>query len=379
MLTKAVADKTVWNGTKSHVIKDEVVSGLYFRVNRDSKSFFVRFSFQGRQVSRSIGQYGIVTLDQARQIARKLLGKVAEGIDPTRTDDQKPTFQTLIDKYLELHAKPHKESWEHDQWRIKNHVPNSWKSRPLVEISRMDVTELLKAVGKKHPITSNRLARLLSKMFECAREWGMFPENQRNPAEKIKLFKETQRDRYVKTDEMPGLIAEINAYPIPQVRNTLWMIILTGCRKTEILSMKWEDVDLKRKELRVPKTKSGKVHYVPLSERAVEILQSISTVKGNPYVMTGRWKGHYQKIDKQWAEIRKNAKMKDIHIHDLRRTVGSWLANQGKSLHIIGRLLNQSSPKVTEIYARLADKTKREAIDNYTEELLEVISKKENE
>lgn len=375
ILTNRTANQTEWNGSSWHVLTDEDVPGLFLRIRRDSKTFMIRYSIRGKKHKLAIGRLNPLTLEKARRIAREMLGKVAQGIDPRFADvDGGATMKKLLQSYMDLHARPLKKSWKEDDWRIKKYIPASWLPRPSGEISRLEVLELFRKVGEKYPYAANRLLRLLHKVFEYGRECDLFPENQRNPAEKIPLFHEEKRERYVTPREIPALIKAINEHPSERARAALWLIILTGCRKNEIIGAKWEDVDFDRNELRLPKTKSGRSHHVPLCEDAMKIIGKLKRRRHNSFLLGGKGSGTYTGIDDAWLKVRTDAEMPDIRIHDLRRTIGSWLASSNVSLHTIGRLLNHSSPKVTEVYARLADTTKREAVENFSRQLNEALS-----
>jgi integrase len=208
-------------------------------------------------------------------------------------------------------------------------------------------------------------------MFSLAEQWGYVPEGHPNPAKGIKRFREKSRDRFVTEAEFPRLREAINAEEDVYVRSAIWLCLFTGARKTEILSRKWEDVDLDRKEMRLKDTKAGRDHVVPLSQPALEILGSIPRQQGNPYIFPGGKKGEPRKdFRPQWDQIRERAGLQDITFHDLRRTVGSWLAIGGSSLVLIGKVLNHSSPSTTKIYARLLDDAARDPLEELAQQFL---------
>jgi integrase len=207
-------------------------------------------------------------------------------------------------------------------------------------------------------------------MFELARRWGFVPENAANPARGVDKFKEQKRDRWVKPEELPRLAAAIGQDPNLYARAALWLYLLTGVRKTELLTTRWADVDLARGELRLPETKAGRTHYVPLSPPAVALLRALPREAGNPYLLPGLKPGsHLVNIEKPWRRVRKVAGVEDVRLHDLRRTVGSWLAQAGSSLPLIGRVLNHTDPKTTAIYARLGDDPARRALAEHAERI----------
>jgi integrase len=149
------------------------------------------------------------------------------------------------------------------------------------------VAALHSKVGKRGPYEANRVLALLSKMFELARRWGYVPEDHVNPARDIDRFKEQKRDRYVTPAELPHLAAAINAEPNESARNALWLYLLTGARKSELLKARWDDVDTERAELRLADTKAGRTHYIPLSGPALALLREIPRQHGNPYILPG--------------------------------------------------------------------------------------------
>jgi len=219
-------------------------------------------------------------------------------------------------------------------------------------------------------------------MFELARRWGFVPEDHSNPARDIDRFKEEKRDRYITPAELPRLAQAINEEPNQTARFALWLYLLTGARKSELLRAEWSHVDWDRSELKIPDTKAGRVHYVPLSGPALALLREIPRVDSNPYILVGRGPRsatteekaqthtHLINISKPWDRVRKAAGVEDVRLHDLRRTVGSWLAQAGNSLHLIGRVLNHSNPSTTAVYARFGEDSVRAALEQHGARLM---------
>lgn len=355
--------------------KGEALSGFGVRVYPSGKKSFVLFyRLKGRQHIRVIGQYGPLTLDQARDRAQKDLAAVLDGKDPLE-EKQKArrgtSFRDLCAAYIERHAKQHKKSWVEDQRRIDKYLAPALGSLRIDAITRADVAKLHDAVGQQYPYMANRCIEQLSKMFELAKVWGYVEETHINPAKGIQAFNEVRRDRWVKPDELPRLAKAINSETNLYGRQGLWLYLLTGLRRDELLNAKWDDVDWDRKELRVVETKAGRTHYVPLSEPALAVLQELPEQTGNPYILPGARQGqHLVNIEKIWQRVRQAADVKDVRLHDLRRTVGSWLAQSGNSLHLIGRVLNHSNQSTTAIYARFAQDHVREALEEHGSKLM---------
>jgi integrase len=136
--------------------------------------------------------------------------------------------------------------------------------------------------------------------------------------------------------------------------------------------MRWEDVNLARGEWRIPHTKAGRPHLLPLPNLLVATLGSLRKVNGNPFVFQGHnGAAHVQNIKRTWHRVRIKAGLPDVRFHDLRRTVGSWLAASGESLQLIGKVLNHRDVCTTAIYARLDLNPVRQALERNAAKMLE--------
>lgn len=376
-LTKRLIDSFTYEGSNGRrdVRWDAAMPGFGVRIYpNERKAFVLSYRVEGRKRLMTLGNYGILTLDQARDQARAHLVSVIDGKDPLeqrRRAAQGETFKDLSVAYLERHAKAHKKSWKDDERRINKYLLPLWGNLKVGHIKRADVAALHGKIGKQHPYEANRVLELISKMFSLARRWGFVEDDTLNPASDIDHYKEHKRDRWVKPEELPRLMAAIDQEQNLYARAALWLYLLTGVRKSELLKACWEDVDMERRELRLPETKAGNTHYVPLSEAALSLLRKLPRVEGNPYLLPGRVEGHHLvNIDKPWQRVRRAAGIEDVRLHDLRRTVGSWLAQAGNSLHLIGKVLNHSSPSTTAIYARFGHDQVRQALEDHGKRLL---------
>jgi integrase len=278
----------------------------------------------------------------------------------------------LAELYLERHSKPRNKTWREDKRRFDTYIVPELGRHAIAAISRADVAALHAKVGRRGKYEANRVLALVSSMFARAAEWGLLAEGAPNPARGVEPFRERARDRWIRPSEMPRLAQAIAAEPNVYVRAAIWLYLLTGVRKGELLRARWSDVDFERAELRLPETKSGEPHVVPLSSVALRVLSEIPRQAGNPYILPGAKRGtHLVNIGKNWRRIREAAGCADVRLHDLRRTVGSWLATAGASLHLVGTVLNHADTDTTRIYARLADDAARRALEEHAARLLE--------
>jgi len=378
-LTKSYIDKLTYS-KRNHVHDihwDESLPGFGLRVYPSGKKVFViHYRVKGRKHYKLVARYGTMTLEQAREAAKREFVVIMDNKDPLearRKSQATIPFKELCEIYIERYAKQHKKTWFEDLRRNEKYLLPAFRAVRIDAITRADCGTLHGSLGLKYPYGANRCLEQLSKMFELAREWGYLPENHSNPARGIKAFREKQRDRWVRPDEMPKLAEAINNEKNFYGRQAIWLYLLLGVRRTELLTAKWTDIDWDREELRLEETKNGKVHYVPLSRPAIAILRSLPVMDGNPYILPGAKSGqHLVGIQNIWERIRAEAGVEDVRLHDLRRTLGSWLAQAGNSLHLIGRVLNHSSQSTTAIYARFAQDNVREALENHGEKLMSI-------
>jgi integrase len=382
-LTKTVIDKAVYRGKDGSrdVRWDAAIKGLGLRIYPDGqKAFVLSYRINGRKRLMTIGRFGVLTVDEARKLAKTYQVDILKGIDPLGEKHKvrdEMTFKELAGKYLD-HAKVHNApSWKNFEWNINKHLLPAWETRKLTAIKKGDMSALHSRIGSTHPYAANRVLALIGRMFSLAALWGYVPEDHPNPARGIQKFKEQGRDRWVTPEELPTLAEAINKNQNPFVRAAFWLFMLTGCRRSELLGAKWEDVDFDRCELRIPKTKSGRVHYVPLSDQAMRILKALPRFKENPHIFPGRkHEQPLQGIKRHWQKVKEAAGLLDVHLHDLRRTCGSWLATSGESLNLIGKILGHSTPRVTQVYARLAENKVKTALEEHGRRLIAAAEKR---
>lgn len=380
-LTKRLIDSFEYSrGTD--VRWDESIPGFGVRIYPSGKkAFILRYRAQGRKRLLTLGRFGAdLTLEQARDKAKAHRVSVREGKDPLEERkklSQGKNFKELWDKYIQDYAKAHKKTWATDEKRLKRHIPASWKGRMAAFITREDVSSLHAKIGADTPYEANRLLALLHVMFDKARIWYFVPKDFENPASDVKKYREKKRNRFVTKEELPALAKAIDGEESIYIRSALWLYLLTGLRKEELLRAKRKDIDWGRGMLRLPDTKSGDEQWATISSAALAILRAIPAQDKNPYFFPGRLKGqHLVNIDKAWRRVRKAAGVEDLRLHDLRRSVGSWLTQTGVDLNVIRSALRHSNISTTLTYARLGDDPARAAMEAHGESILAVAGKR---
>ena len=194
--------------------------------------------------------------------------------------------------------------------------------------------------------------------MNLAEAWGLRLTGS-NPARHIKKYREQKRERYLTRQELQHLGAVLadpktKAVESPFVIAAIGLLVLTGARLTEILTLRWDHVDLAHQVLRLPDSKTG-AKLIYLNTAAINLLRTMPRMAGNPYVIAGKNRGaRLINLQKPWRRIRAKANLTDVRIHDLRRSFASVAAGTGMSLPMIGKLLGHSQPATTARYAHLA-------------------------
>ncbi|MBP6951530.1 MAG: tyrosine-type recombinase/integrase [Alphaproteobacteria bacterium] len=315
-----------------------------------------------------IGVHGTITTEEARDLAKKRLGQVAHGEDPTEQKKQLSnlaTVEELANNYLERYGyKKRPKSLQEDQKLLQNIILPALGRLKVIYITRRELEALHKHY-QDTPYQANRALSLLSKMFNLAMSWGWRNDN---PATNIQKYQEEKRDRWLDQEELDRLWEVLDRHSGHMTTYVFKFLILTGARKGEALGATWDQFDLEKGVWTKPShlTKQKKKEHLPLSEKAVEVLQIVKkrTPKGSVYVFPGRIEGEpLKEIKTFWKTALKEAKLENIRIHDLRHTHASHLVSSGLSLSIVGKLLGHTQASTTQRYAHLADEPLRQAAE----------------
>ncbi len=383
---------------------DDDIRGFGLKVTPAGRKIFIlqyRISGLGRSgVTKrlTLGEYGALTPDEARRLAKRELGRVAQGDDPAGERTARKgasTVKELGTAYLEDVEVRRKPGTFQEYTRLwKKHVLPALGTKQVAEVSVVDIRRLHRSMSET-PYVANRVAAMLGAFFSFAEKEAARPAHS-NPAHGIEFYKEQARERFLSPEEFQRLgaaLAKAEAEglpPAPKYKRkpgkpakqkhrpksadkpipanplavaAIRLLALTGCREGEILSLRWDAVDTTTGYLRLADSKTGK-SVRALGQSAAAILDTIPKIEGHPFVLPGLKKnGHLKEIKRVWYAVRHEAKLPELRIHDLRHSFASVPASSGESLLVVRSLLGHKRAATTERYAHLGDDPVKRAAD----------------
>ena len=364
-ISKRTVDALFVEG-KDAIFWDRELQGFGVRVYPSGrKVYVVQSRGPGGSKRATVGRHGDITADQARKDAAAIIDRIKSGLEPvpaTPERDTGPTVADLADRFMRAHVAVNCKPSTAVRYGgiLKNGILPALGSMPLGSVERKDVAELHHAL-RHQPSTANRAVDILTKMYSLAEAWGLH-QSGRSPCRSVRKYKERKRQRFLSAEEFQRLGRVLDE---TEARGTAWLpaiaairlLILTGCRRNEILSLRWDDVDRTSGELRLRETKTGG-RMVPLTPEVEAVLDAIPRVPGNPWVILGKRQGkHLRNVNDLWYRLRVEADLKDVRLHDLRHSWASRALALGESLPMIGRLLGHTQVQTTARYAHLAQDT----------------------
>lgn len=371
-LTKKALDALQWQdgGASQQFFWDSGLPGFgAYVLSSGRKTFVVQFRARGKSRRITIGPYGVLTVEQARDKAREILATVALEGDwaPPKPVEAERTVADVAADFLE-HARAVLKPTTSTSYRrtLVKHVLPRFGKRPLASITTGDLMKMHLAMQDR-PYMANRAVEVVHSMWLYAASMGIVTKAA-NPCPDVKRYRESQRERFLTPEELKRLGAvlrtvttdyRIDAGTVDIIR----LLLLTGCRLGEVMKAKWEWLDLDRGFLNLPDpgAKTGK-RSVILSPVALAIFDAQPRIAGNPHVFPGQKNGAPKSnIWDAWKQIRTAAGIEDVRIHDLRHSHASVGVSSGLSLPIVGKLLGHKKASSTARYAHLADDPVRAA------------------
>ena len=346
---------------REQVFWDRALPGFGLRVY---PSGLMNYIVQSRGPSGSkratLGNHGEITPDAARALAARAIDRIKRGESPIPPPPApEPTMADLAGRYLREYIPAHCREPSAVNYRriLDNHILPALGEMPVRAVGRREVTELHYAM-RDSPHAANRAVKILAKMLSLAMEWG-WRDHGTNPCKAVKPYRANPRERFLTDMEYRNLgqaVARLeSAGRIGRpAAAAIRLLVLTGCRRNEVVELQWNDIDRTSGELHIRDGKTGG-RMVPLTPEVRKVLDGISKVPDNPWVITGEKPGSYLKsVNISWAVVRTEAGLKGVRLHDLRHSWASRALALGESLSMIGKLLGHRRIETTARYAHLA-------------------------
>ena len=353
------------------VFWDAELQGFGVRVYPSGAKVYVVQTRQGGRSRRvSVGRHGVISASHARRRAALIIARLKAGEEPLPprsrpANELRVTVAELGERFLREYVEVRCKPWTVTTYRG---ALDLWI---LPALGRMQVGAVTHAhVSALHyrlrdiPYRANQVVAILNRMFSLAEVWGLRREGA-HPCRSIRKYREFHRERFLSEEEFRRLGRVLNEVEAGtgtkrarslgvSVAAAIRLLILTGCRRNEILTLKWEDVDLGAHELKLRDSKTGP-RVVPLPPAAVAVLSALPRVPGNPWVISGaRQGGRLSNLNDHWLRVREMAQLEGVRLHDLRHSFASRALALGESLSTIARLLGHGQVTTTARYAHLA-------------------------
>ncbi len=364
-LTKRAVDALAVAG-KDAVFWDRDLKGFGVRVHPTGRKVFVVQTRGPTGPKRvTLGRHGDLTPDEARKRAAGVIDRIRRGLEPFPAPAAPElTVAGLAARYMEGHVKVNLREKTQASYRyaIERLILPELGGLPIGEVDRSRVAKFHYGL-RRTPQAANLSVRILSRMYNMAEALELVPPG-RNPCRAVRRYREVRRERFLTPDEYRELgrvlkEAEAAGSARPAAVAALRLLMLTGCRKGEIMGLRWDDVDRAARGLRLRDAKTGP-RIVPLTPAVEAVLDRIPRDGDSPWVIAGR-KGdaHLVNMDAVWKRLRAKAGLKDVRIHDLRHSWASRALALGESLSMIGKLMGHGQVATTARYAHLARDTEK--------------------
>jgi integrase len=372
---------------------DEKLAGFGVRVMPSGRRFyFARYrNKHGRSRWFTIGEHGKVTADAARTKAQRILQTVAvDGRDPSGEREAfraAPTVKDLLDRYVKEHLEQRCRPRTIESFKgiVDRDLRHELGHLKVAAVTRQDMHKL-HAARSTTPRQANMILSVCSKVFNLAEVWEMRPEGS-NPCRKIDRYRENHRERFLSGEELARLGSTLrqaestgllrkNGMPTLYRRVTtaaVELLLLTGCRLSEVLNLKWDQVEFAEGKITLLTTKSGRPQQVTMNAPARQVLKELEALKCSDWILpsVSSTKRPLSKagIEAAWAKLRAAAQLDDVRLHDLRHTVGTYAAQSGANAFLVRDLLRHKNLAMTGRYVNRADDPVRTLSDQVGERI----------
>lgn len=364
-------------GPSRQVLWDQKLRGLGVRVTPAQSRFYVlSYRTNGRSRLMALGRVeDFRNVEEARDAANECLRNLrrhrADPIAERRKLKASGTVKELLTDWLAaIEPRRRPSTLRGYRHHLSRYLLKEFGGRIPQDVTRPDVRRLHARISQTAPYQANRVVATLRAAYTWAskQDNDTLPPNFANPARGIEFNREKARDEMLRPVELPRIAAALDQEPDPWARAYLWLLLLIGCRKSELLRLRWEDVNLELGEIVLRDTKNGSDFRTHLSAAARDVLRDVPRIMDNPYVFPNRRRDatveHMGAPRTAWVKALAAAGIdRVVTLHDLRRSAGTLLARAGFTAEQIGRQLNHRSAVTAKHYVRIADDLQQRMAD----------------
>lgn len=309
------------------------------------------------------------TFDQVRRKARQLRSEVTLGGDPAATKAAIraiPMYSVLSAMHL-ADAKLHQRSYATTEMYVRRHIIPKWGKVLLTDIDSRAVARWLATKRDEGlaPATVVKIKAIFGRSFELGIKWAV-PGCATNPVRGVQSKPlNNARERYLSADEAKRLLVAAQKSRNPQLASVVGLLLLTGMRVSELLSMRWENVKLESRSLYIPTSKTGRSRHVPLAQAAADIIKALPRADKAVFLFPSPKDPTkpLTTVKHGWQTARDAAGLPGLRIHDLRHSAASFMVNSGVDLFAVGKVLGHASYQSTQRYSHLANDTLLAAVE----------------
>ena len=365
VITKRIVDALSVED-RDTVFWDRDLPGFGIRVYPSGlKKYVVQSRGPGGSRRATLGRHGQTSAEQARRLAAEAIDRIKRGEDPLPpAPEPEPTMAVIAERYMRDYVPAHCKASSTEVYRraLDIHILPALGEMPVGAVGREHVTELHYAM-RGEPYAANAALKIVGKMLSLAVEWGL-REAGPNPCRAVRKYRTRPRERFLTDTEYCRLgralnVLEARGKVSRHAAAAIRLLVLTGCRRNEVLELRWDDVDRTAGELRLRDGKTG-ARMVPLTPAVLGVLEGITRVPDNPWVIVGQKPGaRLVNVGDPWLLVRAEAGLDGVRIHDLRHSWASRALALGESLSMIGKLLGHTRIETTARYAHLERDTEK--------------------
>ncbi|TSK07129.1 MAG: tyrosine-type recombinase/integrase [Geobacter sp.] len=355
---------------------DTECRGLHLRVSKNGRRFFQhRYKILGRKKCMALGEFPAVSVQDARQRVLENKALLARDKDPagerTRAKGEL-TFAEFATQHYLPHAREHKKTWDDDEWKVEKVLNPALGKLRLSCITQRDVAQLhAREKARTSAVSANHVLSTLKRMLTLAVKWEFL---EKNPAAAQEKFKEPpQRERYLSEEEIPRFLAALGENEDGLSVAAIRLLLCTGCRHNEVVSLRWEQVRLDEGRFLLRETKNGRSRSVHLNAMAMEVLKELAErrdqderTRTSEFVFPSRQgtaKGHLYDLRNPFERACREAGIENFRVHDMRHTFASVAVRAGASLFDVQKLLGHQDIAMTQRYAHLSADGLKEATE----------------